>query len=37
MDELYQLIIGVEDGWIVVNNQVWQDYLIAKEQIKNVN
>lgn len=37
MDELYWLIIGVEDGWIAVNNQVWQDYLMAKEQIKNVN
>lgn len=31
MEDLQYLIIGVEDGWIKVNTQVWREYLEAKE------
>ena len=31
MEDLQYLIIGVEDGWIKVDKQIWQEYLNAKE------
>ena len=31
MKELQYLVIGVEDGWIKVNIQIWEKYLKAKE------
>lgn len=34
-EDLKYLIIGVEDGWIKVNDKVWQEYLKAKEVLKN--
>ena len=34
-EDLKCLIIGVEDGWIKVNDKVWQEYLKAKEVLKN--
>ena len=27
---LLYLITGVEDGWIKVNQKVWEEYLLAK-------
>lgn len=28
------LVIGVEDGWIKVDQKVWREYLIAKEYLE---
>lgn len=28
---LLYIIIGVEDGWIKVDQKVWRQYLLAKE------
>ena len=30
---LLWLIIGVEDGWLKVDQKIWRQYLIAKEII----
>ena len=27
------LVIGVEDGWIKVDKEVWQEYLKAKKRL----
>ena len=35
MDENLYLIIGIEDGWIHVDNTVWEEYLKIKEQLAN--
>lgn len=37
MDYMQWLIIGVEDGWIRVDNDTWRLYQIAKELLKNDN
>ena len=31
-DDIY-LVTGVEDGWIKVNKEVWQEYIEAKERL----
>jgi hypothetical protein len=33
MNNIQYLIIGVEDGWIAVDNDTWRLYQIAKELI----
>lgn len=35
IEDLQYLIIGVEDGWIYVDTQVWAKYLKAKEIIND--
>lgn len=31
------LVIGVEDGWIKVDQKVWREYLIAKRILNEIN
>jgi hypothetical protein len=33
-DDIY-LVTGVEDGWIQVDDQVWNEYLEAKRRIND--